>query len=112
MNYVKFFRILIDNRMSWKKTYKLSVNKLIIFFIIIYKASSILDKDGLKIQNCCPHIDYCCEVWGNIYIENGKCYRNNVVSEHYTSIFQSWISLNINRIYLHSKPLDVCRRQI
>ena len=69
-------RFLGDNRMTWKKHINYVFNKLRTVSFLIYKASSILDDKSLKtlyISLFYPHIDYCCEVWGNTYTTHIQC---------------------------------------
>ena len=59
--------------MTQKKHINFVSNKLRTVYFLIYKASSILEDKSLNIIYISlfyPHIDYCCEVWGNIYTIN------------------------------------------
>ena len=43
---------------------------------IIYKASCLINLDGMYILYCSlllPYINYCSEMWGNAYVTNIKC---------------------------------------
>ena len=73
---VRFLGVLIDNSMNWKKHRNYVSNKLRTVSFLIYKASSILDEKNLKIIYLSlfyPHIDNCCEIWGNNYSTNIQC---------------------------------------
>ena len=62
-----------DSHLNWKKHISYVTFKLRTISFVLFKASKVLDCRSLKIPYFSlfyPHIDYCCEVWGNTYKSN------------------------------------------
>ena len=74
-DYVRFLGVLIDSRLTPNINY-ISTKLRTLYLCIIYKASSILDCNSLKILYVSlfyPHFDYYCEIWGNKYKTSFQC---------------------------------------
>ena len=68
--HVKFLGVFIDDRLSWKQQIKFVSSKLRRLLSLLYKASGLLDTNNLRIlyqSLYYPHLEYCCEIWGNTY---------------------------------------------
>ena len=76
-----FLGILIYDQLNWKEHIGMIKSKLSKTIAFIYRAKYLLDKYSLFILYCSLfplYISYCCEVWGNTYI-NGVYIFKKVV---------------------------------
>ena len=72
----KFLGITIDENLNWKTHIQLFKSKLSKMPYIMYKASKLINYDGLVALYCSlflPYLTYCCEIWGNTYASNVNC---------------------------------------
>ena len=72
----KFPRIFIDDKLNWKHHINTVRSKLSKVAAIIYRASCLINKDGIYMLYCSlflPYINYCSEIWGNTYATNVEC---------------------------------------
>ena len=76
VNSTTFLGVVIDCKLNWK-SHILSVrSKLSKCCVIMYRASSLINKHGMHIlyySLFMPYIMYCAEVWGNTYATNIHC---------------------------------------
>ena len=69
----KFLGIIIDENLNWKPHIQLVKSKLSKTLSIIYRASKLINHQGLLTlfcSLCVPYLTYCCEIWGNTYMSN------------------------------------------
>ena len=72
----KFLGIIIDENLNWKPHIQLVKSKLSKTLSIIYKASKLINYEGILTLYCSlflPYLTYCCEIWGNTYATNVNC---------------------------------------
>ena len=72
----KFLGIIIDENLNWKPHIQLVKSKLSKTLSIIYKASKLINYEGMLTLYCSlflPYLTYCCEIWGNTYATNVNC---------------------------------------
>ena len=72
----KFPGIIIDENLNWKPHIQLVKSKLSKTLSIIYKASKLINYEGMVTLYCSlflPYLTYCCEIWGNTYATNVNC---------------------------------------
>ena len=72
----KFIGIYIDDKLNWKYHINTVRSKLSKVAAIIYRASCLINQDGLYMLYCSlflPYINYCSEIWGNTYATNVEC---------------------------------------
>ena len=72
----KFLGICIDDKLNWKHHINTVRSKLSKVAAIIYRASCIINQDGIYMLYCSlflPYINYCSEIWGNTYATNVEC---------------------------------------
>ena len=72
----KFLGIIIDDKLSWKPHIQSVKSKLSIVLSIMYKASKLINTEGMYSLYCSlfhPYLSYCNEIWGNTYPSNVKC---------------------------------------
>ena len=72
----KFLGIIIDENLNWKPHIQLVKSKLSKTLSIIYKASKLINYEGMVTLYCSlflPYLTYCCEIWGNTYATNVNC---------------------------------------
>ena len=72
----KFLGIIIDDNLNWKPHIQLVKSKLSKTLSIFYKASKLINYEGMLTLYCSlflPYITYCCEIWGNTYATNVNC---------------------------------------
>ena len=72
----KFLGIIIDENLNWKPHIQLVKSKLSKTLSIIYKASKLINYEGMLTLYCSlflPYLAYCCEIWGNTYATNVNC---------------------------------------
>ena len=72
----KFLGIIIDENLNWKPHIQLVKSKLSKTLSIIYKASKLINCEGMFTLYCSlflPYLTYCCEIWGNTYTTNVNC---------------------------------------
>ena len=72
----KFLGIIIDENLNWKPHIQLVKSKLSKTLYIIYKASKLINYEGMLTLYCSlflPYLTYCCEIWGNTYATNVNC---------------------------------------
>ena len=73
VNVTKFLGVLIDEKLNWKKHIGLVLTKLSKSMFMLNRAKHILNYDAmLTLYNSIvlPHLNYCCELWGNTYKTN------------------------------------------
>ena len=66
----KFLGIYIDDKLNWKYHINTVRSKLSKVAAIIYRASCLINQDGIYMLYCSlflPYINYCSEIWGNTY---------------------------------------------
>ena len=64
----KFLGIIIDENLNWKTHIQLVKSKLSKTLSIIYKASKLINYEGMVTLYCSlflPYLTYCYEIWGN-----------------------------------------------
>ena len=72
----KFLGIIIDENLNWKPHIQLVKSKLSKTLSIIYKASKLINYEGMVTlywSLFLPYLTYCCEIWGNTYATNVNC---------------------------------------
>ena len=72
----KFVGIIIDENLNWKPHIQLVKSKLPKTLCIMYKASKLINYEGMFTIYCSlflPYLTYCCEIWGNTYTTNVNC---------------------------------------
>ena len=72
----KFLGIYIDDKLNWKYHINTVRSKLSKVAAIIYRASCLINQDGIYMLYCSlflPYINYCSEIWGNTYATNVEC---------------------------------------
>ena len=72
----KFLGIYIDDKLNWKYHINTVRSKLSKVAAIIYRASCLINQDGIYMLYCSlflPYINYCSEIWGNTYCTNVEC---------------------------------------
>ena len=72
----KFLGIYIDDKLNWKYHINTVRSKLSKVAAIIYRASCLINQDGIYLLYCSlflPYINYCSEIWGNTYCTNVVC---------------------------------------
>ena len=75
----KFIGIIIDENLNWKPHIQLVKSKLSKTLSIMYKASKLINYEGMFTLYCSlflPYLTYCCEIWqiwGNTYTTNVNC---------------------------------------
>ena len=72
----KCLGIIIDENLNWKPHIQLVKSKLSKTLSIIYKASKLINYEGMLTLYCSlflPCLTYCCEIWGNTYATNVNC---------------------------------------
>ena len=72
----KFLGIIIDENLNWKPHIQLVKSKLSKTLCIMYKASKLINYEGMYTLYCSlflPYLAYCCEIWGNTYTTNVNC---------------------------------------
>ena len=72
----KFLGIIIDANLNWKPHIQLVKSKLSKTLSIIYKASKLINYEGMLTLYCSlflPYLTYSCEIWGNTYATNVNC---------------------------------------
>ena len=72
----KFLGIYIDDKLNWKYHINTVRSKLSRVAAIIYRASCLINQDGIYMLYCSlflPYINYCSEIWGNTYCTNVEC---------------------------------------
>ena len=72
----KFLGIIIDENLNWKPHIQLVKSILSKTLSIIYKASKLINYEGMLTLYCSlflPYLTYCCEIWGNTYATNVNC---------------------------------------
>ena len=70
----KFLGICIDDKLNWKHHINTVRSQLSKVAAIIYRASCIINQDGIYMLYCSlflPYINYCSEIWGNMHV----CYK-------------------------------------
>ena len=77
LHVTKFLDIYIDDKLNWKYHINTVRSKLSKVTAIIYRASCIINQDGIYIctvlLHILPYINYCSEIWGNTYATNVEC---------------------------------------
>ena len=76
VNYTKFLGVVIDDKLNWKSHILSIRSKLSKCCVIMYKASSLINKHGMHIlynSLFMPYIMHCTEVWDNTYATNMNC---------------------------------------
>ena len=74
--YMAFLGIYIDDKLNWKYHINTVRSKLSKVAAIIYRASCLINQDGIYMLYCSlflPYINYCSEIWGNTYATNVEC---------------------------------------
>ena len=69
----KFVGIIIDENLNWEPHIQLGKSKLSKILSIIYKASKLINYEGmvtLYFSLFLPYLTHCCEIWGNTYATN------------------------------------------
>ena len=72
----KFLGIIIDENLNLKPHIQLVKSKLSKTLSIIYKASKLINYEGMLTLYCSLfllHLTYYCELWGNTYATNVNC---------------------------------------
>ena len=72
----KYIGIIIDENLYWKPHIQLVKSKFSKTLSIIYRASKLINHQGLFTLFCSlfvPYPTYCCEIWGNPYMSNVRC---------------------------------------
>ena len=72
----KFLGIIIDENLNWKPHIQLVKSTLSKTLSIIYKASKLINYEGMLTLYCSlflPYLTYCCAIWGNTYATNVNC---------------------------------------
>ena len=68
----KFLGICIDDKLNWKHHINTVRSKLSKVAAIIYRASCIINQDGIYMLYCSLFLPYS-EIWGNTYATNVEC---------------------------------------
>ncbi len=72
----QFLGICIDDKRNWKHHINTDRSKLAKVTAIIYRASCLINQDGIYMLYCSlflPYINYCSGIWGNTYATNVEC---------------------------------------
>ena len=70
-----FLGVFIDDNLNWKHHINMVRTKLSKVTAIIYKASCLINHDGMYMLYCylfLSYINYCSEIWGNTYVTNSR----------------------------------------
>ena len=76
VNSTTFSGVVIYCKLNWKSLILSIRYKLSKCCAIMYRASSLINKNGMHIlyySHCMPYTKYCAEVWGNTYATNNHC---------------------------------------
>ena len=97
----KFLGVQIDESLNWEEHIKLVTSKLIKVSGIIFRTKRVLNYDSLYTLYCLlflPYINYCSEIWGNIY----KTKFNSIILIQKKVI---WAICGINDMRTNTSPL-------
>ncbi|KAK2182921.1 hypothetical protein NP493_332g01024 [Ridgeia piscesae] len=74
-----FLGVLINESLNWKNHFNMVKSKLSKVASVIYKVSHCNDHSSMHTWGTLycslflPHLMYCCEIWGNMYVTNIQC---------------------------------------
>ena len=122
----KFLGIIIDENLNWKPHIQLVKSKLSKTLSIIYKASKLINYEGMVTLYCSlflPYLTYCCEIWGNTYATNVNCIyviQKKVVRiihheerlAHTNCLFKQMHSLKFQDLVKYRTAISLCLNYI
>ena len=108
----KVLGIFIDKDLNWKHHINTVRTKKILSKLAasIYKASCLINLDGMYILYCSlllPYINYCSEMWGNTHAANIKCIA--VLQKRIVRLFFGAKRLYHNSILFKNCSFIICK---